>query len=100
MTVGGAVLGLVARHFGLRVRDLSSASRSPRIAMPRQIAMYLVRRHCGLSYPEIGQRFGRHHTTVLHACRRVEGHLAGSGGVASAIRLLEKEVESLRDERG
>jgi chromosomal replication initiator protein len=95
-----AILGMVAHHFGLRVRDLASASRSPRIAMPRQIAMYLVRRHCGLSYPEIGQRFGRHHTTVLHACRRVKGHLTSNGSVASAIRLLEKEVESLRNERG
>jgi chromosomal replication initiator protein len=92
------VLSLVARHFGLRMRDLHSSSRSPRIATPRQIAMYLVRRHCSLSFPEIGQRFGRHHTTVMHACRRVQDLLEGSGSVAAAIRLLEKEVERLQSE--
>ena len=62
--------------------------------------MYLVRRHCGLSFPEIGQRFGRHHTTVLHACRRVESALDGSGNVATAVRLIEKEIEALQNERG
>ena len=92
------VLSCVARHFGLRIRDLHSTSRSPRIATPRQIAMYLVRGHCGLSFPEIGQRFNRHHTTVMHACRRVEDLLDGSGSVAAAIRLLEKEVERLQTE--
>jgi chromosomal replication initiator protein len=92
------VLSCVARHFGLRIRDLHSTSRSPRIATPRQIAMYLVRGHCGLSFPEIGQRFGRHHTTVMHACRRVENLLEGSGSVAAAIRLLEKEVERQQTE--
>ncbi|MFQ5697055.1 MAG: helix-turn-helix domain-containing protein [Myxococcota bacterium] len=93
-----AVQTLVAKHYGLRARDLRSASRSPRIAVPRQIAMYLTRRHCGLSYPEIGQRFGRHHTTVLHACRRVESQALERDSIASALRLLEKEIEQSAEE--
>lgn len=87
-----AVIALIARHFNLRIRDLRSATRSPRITTPRQIAMYLLRRHCSLSYPEIGQRFGRHHTTALHSVRQISRRLDENGSLRSSVRLLEKEL--------
>ena len=86
------VISLVARHFNLRLRDLRSTSRSPRVTGPRQIAMYLVRRHCGLSYPEIGRRFGRHHTTALHSDRLVQRQLDQNGSLRAAVTLLEKDL--------
>jgi chromosomal replication initiator protein len=86
------VTSLIARHFNLRVRDLRSATRSPRITTPRQIAMYLLRQHCSLSYPEIGQRFGRHHTTALHSVRQIARQLEENGSLRSTVRLLEKEL--------
>ena len=93
------VISLVARHFNLRLRDLRSASRSPRVTTPRQIAMYLVRRHCGLSYPEIGRRFGRHHTTALHSDRLVQRQIDQNGSVRAAVGLLEKELLRIPEER-
>ncbi len=87
-----SVISTVARHFNLRQRDLRSSSRSRRIASPRQIAMYLIREHCALSYPEIGRRFGRHHTTALHSVRMVKRRLDDSGAVRAAVALLEKEL--------
>ncbi len=87
-----AVVSLVVRHFTLRPRELRSATRSPRVTVPRQIVMYLLRRHCGLSYPEIGQRFGRHHTTALHSVRQVTRQLEQNGSLRATIRLLEKEL--------
>lgn len=86
------VVTLIARHFNLRIRDLRSATRSPRITTPRQIAMYLLRRHCSLSYPEIGLRFGRHHTTALHSVRQVSRQLEENGSLRASVRLLEKEL--------
>ncbi len=86
------VISLIARHFNLRIRDLRSATRSPRITTPRQIAMYLLRRHCSLSYPEIGQRFDRHHTTALHSVRQIARRLDDNGSLRSSVRLLEKEL--------
>lgn len=94
------VLALVARRFNLRVRDLSQATRSARIRQPRQIAMYLLRHHCGLSYPEIGRRFSRHHTTVIHACRQVQTNLERRHGLGATVQLLEKEIQQLREEGG
>jgi len=62
-----------AEFYKLDVKDFLSAQRARRIARPRQVAMYLSRQLTSRSLPEIGRRFGkRDHTTVLHACRRIE----------------------------
>lgn len=64
----------VADYYKLRLSDLLSEKRSRSLARPRQIAMTLARELTQLSLPEIGQAFGgRDHTTVMHACQRVQG---------------------------
>jgi chromosomal replication initiator protein len=63
----------VAEYFKIRVGDLLSKKRSRSIARPRQVAMALAKELTNHSLPEIGDAFGgRDHTTVLHACRRIE----------------------------
>lgn len=62
----------VAEYFKMRVADLLSKRRSRSIARPRQIAMSLSKELTSRSLPEIGDAFGgRDHTTVLHACRKI-----------------------------
>jgi len=64
---------VVAAHYQLRVTDLLSKRRTRNIARPRQMAMYLAKSLTQHSLPEIGESFGgRDHTTVLHACRKIE----------------------------
>jgi chromosomal replication initiator protein len=94
------VLSTVTHHFNIRLSDLRSSARSPRVTTPRQIAMYLVRRHCGLSYPDIGLRFRRHHTTALHACRRIEHERDRNTGLHTTLSLLEKELRRLAETGG
>lgn len=63
----------VAEYYKIRVTDLLSNKRIRAITRPRQIAMALAKELTDHSLPEIGQLFGgRDHTTVLHACRKVE----------------------------
>lgn len=63
----------VAEFYKLRVSDLLSERRSRSIARPRQLAMALAKELTNHSLPEIGNAFGgRDHTTVLHACRKVQ----------------------------
>ena len=63
----------VAEYFKIRVADLHSKRRNRSITRPRQIAMALCKELTSHSLPEIGDAFGgRDHTTVLHACRKVE----------------------------
>jgi len=94
------VLNAVARHFNVRVRDLRSQSRSGRVTVPRQVAMYLMRRYCALSYPEIGRLFSRHHTTALHSDRVVQGQLAENASLRAAVVLVEKELLRLSEGGG
>jgi chromosomal replication initiator protein len=64
----------VADYYKLRVADLLSKRRSRSVARPRQVAMALAKELTTHSLPEIGDAFGgRDHTTVMHACRRIEG---------------------------
>ncbi len=68
----------VAEYYKMRVADLHSKRRSRQVARPRQIAMTLAKELTAHSLPEIGDAFGgRDHTTVLHACRRIN-ELVGS----------------------
>jgi len=63
---------VVANHYSLTVDDLKSNSRVRRVALPRQIAMFLARNLTNHSLPKIGEEFGgRDHTTVLHACDKI-----------------------------
>ena len=57
--------------------DLLSASRASRVALARQVAMYLSRELTDATLPAIGRAFGnRNHTTVMHACRRTAERIA------------------------
>jgi len=63
----------VAEYFKIRVADLHSKRRTRQITRPRQIAMSLAKELTNHSLPEIGDAFGgRDHTTVIHACRKVD----------------------------
>jgi len=63
----------VCDYFKLRISDLLSKKRSRSIARPRQFAMALAKNLTNHSLPEIGNAFGgRDHTTVLHACKKIQ----------------------------
>lgn len=81
----------VAKYFGLRMSDLKSQTRTKNIALARQIAMFLVRKYTGLGYKEIGQHFGgKDHTTVIHACEKIERAMEDS----SDSRVLIEQVQN------
>lgn len=61
----------VAGYFNIRLTDLSSVRRTRSLARPRQIAMSLAKELTQHSFTEIGDAFGKDHTTVLHAHRKV-----------------------------
>lgn len=62
----------VADTFGISVESLLGRNRSRQIALPRQIAMYLLREEANISLPQIGETLGgRDHTTVMYGCDKV-----------------------------
>lgn len=80
---------LVADHFKVKVLDLKSSSRAKPIVVPRQIAMYLIKKFLDKSLVDIGKAFGgKDHTTVMNALERVQ-HLQ------SIDQDLMKDIEEL-----
>ena len=84
----------IALHHGLKPRDLKSKTKSRTIVMPRQIAMYLARDFTGSSYPEIGRKFGKHYSTVMHACDKIDEKC---GKDAEFSALLDSFRKAIRD---
>lgn len=83
----------VCRHFNLKDSDMESSNRSRNLAFPRQIAMYLCRDLTSLSLPKIGEHFGnRDHTTVLHACEKINSEIKSNQNLKQIIGDLNKEL--------
>ncbi len=62
----------VAETFGLTMEEMLGRDRSRQVALPRQIAMYLLREEANISLPQIGETLGgRDHTTVMYGCEKV-----------------------------
>jgi chromosomal replication initiator protein len=85
-----AILKLVALHFNVRTTDLRSDKRVRKLSYPRQICMYLLRKHLLLSFPEIGRFMGgKDHTTVLHAVSKIAELQRADPEVLTAITNIE-----------
>ena len=70
-----------------------SQQRGRRVLLPRQVGMYLARQLTGLSLEAIGAYFGgRDHSTVLHACRKVEQALGRDPVLSGAVRELQADL--------
>ncbi|HET7753313.1 MAG TPA: chromosomal replication initiator protein DnaA [Anaeromyxobacteraceae bacterium] len=86
---------VVAKHYGLTVAKLTSASREQKVSLPRQMAMYLCRQLSGETYQAIAEKFNRRdHTTVIAAERRVEELSAEDPRLAQDLAQLTSRLKS------
>lgn len=83
----------VCSYFGLTTEEMLGKSRAKQYVYPRQIAMYLARKHTALSFPDLGRVFQRDHTTVLSAYQRIIKELSEKNAtLESDIKFLENEL--------
>jgi chromosomal replication initiator protein len=92
-----AIQDAAAAAFDLSRDRLLARDRSPRVALARQIAMYLARELTDVSLPEIGRGFGRDHSTVLHAHKRIAADIAAGGPAAGTVNMLRERLASRVD---
>ncbi len=67
----GQVIAAVSEIYGIPTEDLIGRSRRKEIVEPRQVAMFLLRDMLDLSYPSIGEKLGRDHTTAIHSYEKI-----------------------------
>ena len=82
---------VVAEYFNIKISDLLSKRRNRSIARPRQVAMALAKELTRHSLPEVGDAFGgRDHTTVLHACRKIDSLKGTSPDISEDYKNLTR----------
>ena len=83
------VIRIIADNYNLTVEDLKSKKRLAKIAVPRQIGMYICRTHLKESLPKIGSEFGgKDHTTVMHSVEKIKKEIEKD-------KTLEEEINKL-----
>lgn len=83
----------ISDYFNITLADLKGKKRTKRITFPRQIAMYIIREITDYSTTEIGLEFGgRDHTTVMHACQRIEDRMKGDLTLEPIVNELTRSI--------
>jgi chromosomal replication initiator protein len=87
------IIGEVCHHFHLSRSEIASGRRTARVALPRQLAMYLCRQHTDLPLTRIGAELGgRDHSTVVHALSAIERRLAKDAALRKAVSELQERL--------
>ena len=84
------ILRAVAEFFSVSIDDLVSHNRRREVVEPRQIAMYLLREISELSYPYIGEKMGRDHTTAIHSYEKINQEINRSP-------ILNQKILTIKD---
>ncbi len=96
----GVIFDVIVDHFSVPATDLKGNSRRREISMARQIGMYLMRHHTGLSLPKIGEEFGgKDHTTVMYSCEKIEKLKETDRDLSQTLRQLNDRIQAMSKSR-
>ena len=88
------IIDAVTRYYDIKLSDLMSKRRHKSVALPRQVCMWLARKHTRFSLEEIGGYFGgRDHTTVMHAVRTVSERTSKDAALSSDVERIERSIQ-------
>lgn len=87
------IVDIVCEHFNISLADIKSRKKSQEIAYPRQIAMYLCKKHTDKSLKAIAAVLGkRDHSTIIHGYQKIENDLQNNTGLQNTIDVLTKKI--------
>ncbi len=85
----------VSEFYNVRIEEFKAKKRTRSVAFPRQVAMYLSRELTDLSLPQIGEAFGgRDHTTVIHACDKINNELVNDYSFQEIINKIINQIKN------
>ena len=88
------ILKTVCDYCSVSVTDVKGKSRNPKVKEARQMGMFLLRKFTELRLPEIGQEFGRDHSTVLFAIQKIEAELkAEKAETTEMVQVLSERIQ-------
>ena len=86
------IMAATAEYFEITIEELRGPGKTRALAQSRQIAMYLCRELTDLSLPKIGHSFGRDHTTVMYAERKIRGEMAQKREIFDHVKELTTRI--------
>src|SRR3989344_3418299 len=86
------ILKSVAEFFNISISDLIEKGRRKEVVEPRQVAMFLMREILDVSYPYIGEKLGRDHTTAIHAVEKINQEIAKNSALNQKINLIKEVI--------
>ncbi|MFK7602837.1 chromosomal replication initiator protein DnaA [Deinococcus sp. SM5_A1] len=92
------VLRQVAAHYNMPPDVIRGAGRVREVVVPRQVAQYLIRDLTDHSLPEIGQFFGKDHSTIMHGINKVTEQLGKDQEVTASVELLRRKMQGLDED--
>ncbi|WP_137722882.1 chromosomal replication initiator protein DnaA [Prescottella subtropica] len=87
------IMAVTAEYFNTSIDDLCGPGKARPLAQARQIAMYLCRELTDLSLPKIGQTFGRDHTTVMYADKKIRKEMTERRKVYDQVQELTARIK-------
>jgi len=87
------VIKAVADFFHLSIEEITSRTRRKEIVEPRQIAMFLLRDILEMSYPYIGEKLGKDHTTAIHAFQKINQGINKNSSLGQKILLIKEMIQ-------
>jgi chromosomal replication initiator protein len=86
------IISSVADFFEVDKKEITSRSRKKKLIKPRQVAIYLMRKHTKMSFPEIGQTIGgRDHSTVIYACEKIEKEIKENNILQDHLKFIQEK---------
>lgn len=86
------ILKAVAEFYNVAPEELTGRVRKKEVVEPRQVAMYLIRDILEMSYPHIGEKMGRDHTTAIHAVEKISQEINKNSSLNQKINLIKEIV--------
>lgn len=87
------LISMISKQFQIKTSDLKGSSRKADLVLPRQIAMYLLRKELELPLMEIGEILGgRDHTTILHGVRKISQKFSSDADLRHQVMSIKEEL--------
>lgn len=86
---------IVADYYGISTSEIKSKKQSKKIAFPRHVAIYIVRKLTEMSFTEIGSEFGgKDHSTIMSSCKKIEDLIKIDATLDNAIKNMIKDIKN------
>jgi len=87
------IISTVAQNFGLDDEELTSKKRDKKIALAREVAIYLLKETGSYSLANIGEFFGnRSPSTISHAYQKIEQAIDDDAALKRRIEAIRSKL--------